>query len=216
MICHVTIRGVRRKEIYRDDVDRHTFLNVLRRVVDNERWHLLAYCLMGNHYHLVVEVPDGDLASGMRVLNSMYARRFNERHAYEGHLFEKRYWSDAFTEEERMLAAIGYVGRNPVRAGISRRAGDWPWSSVRAALGQEKPEPCLNVRRLWELVGTSDADAQARLREMYDEAAPAPGDAVREAVRRHIELAHNRDGLTLAELAEALQVPPAFVLKLMR
>jgi REP element-mobilizing transposase RayT len=216
MICHVAIRGIRKQDVYVVDADRLDFLDVLTRIAEDAQWQLLSYCLMGNHYHLVVEVPDGHLAAAMQRLNSTYAKRFNERHAYAGHLFERRYWADDLKHEERLLAAIGYVGRNPVKAGLCRTAGEWPWSSAGAAIGDKRCPPCLNVNRLWELMGPTPAAAQSRLREMYDEVAPVPGEALRDAIKRHVHEAHHGDGLSVHEVAEALQLSTSSVLKLMR
>jgi len=203
--------------MYVDDPDRLEFLEVMQRVVKDELWNLLSYCLMGNHYHLIVEVPSGDLATGMRRLNSTYAIRFNQRHGYEGHLFERRYRCYDLKHEQRLLAAIGYVGRNPVRAGLCNRARDWPWSSVGAAIGERRCPSYLNVERLWALVGPTPEAAKVALREMYDEdREPPPAEALREVIRQYVDQAHSRDGLSVQELADALDVPTASVLKLMR
>jgi REP element-mobilizing transposase RayT len=215
MICHVATRGIRKQDVYVVDADRLDFLDVLHRIAEDGQWRLLSYCLMGNHYHLIVEVPDGDLAAVMHRLNSTYAKRFNERHAYAGHLFETRYWADDLKHEERLLAAIGYVGRNPVKAGLCRSAGEWPWSSAGAAMGDKRCPPYLDAKRLWELVGPSLAAAQSRLRQMYDEDSPPAGEALRDAIRRHVYEAHHRDGLSVHELAEVLQLNTSSVLKLM-
>ncbi|MDX6535634.1 MAG: hypothetical protein QOF68_3378 [Gaiellales bacterium] len=216
MICHVATRGNRRQAVYLHDADRLNFLDVLHHITAEHQWNLLSYCLMGNHYHLVVEVPDGDLATGMHRLNSTYARRFNERHGFAGHLFEKRYWSDDLEQEERLLAAIGYVGRNPVRAGFCERAADWVWSSAGAAMGDRRCPAYLNLTRLWDLVAPTHAAAQSRLRQMYDEELLPPLEALREAIKRHVSRAHHGDGLSVHEVAEALQLSTTSVLKLMR
>jgi len=90
-IYHVTARGNERRWIFRDDADRLAFLDVLARVLDRFGWLCLAYCLMGNHYHLLVETPRPNLARGMRQLNGVYAQRFNRRHNRVGHLTQGRY-----------------------------------------------------------------------------------------------------------------------------
>jgi putative transposase len=214
MICHVTTRGNRKQDVYVVDGDRLTFLEVLEHAAGEAHWNVLAYCLMGNHYHLVVEVPEGNLATGMHLLNCTYARRFNERHGYAGHLFEKRYWSDDLKHEDRLLAAIGYVGRNPVRAGLCERAGDWVWSSAGAAMGNRRAPSFLNVTRLWDLVAPTHEAAQTRLRAMYDDDAPPPAEALRDAIKRHVARAQS-EGLSVHEIAEALQLNTPSTIKLM-
>jgi REP element-mobilizing transposase RayT len=215
-MCHVGSRGNDRQAIYRDDADRLEFLEVLERVAADAGWNVLAHCLIGNHYHLVVEVPNGELAAGMHRLNSTYAKRFNHRYARKGHVFERRYWSDDIEDEDHLLSVIGYVGRNPVRAGLCGRAGEWVWSSVGPAIGEKSCPPYLNVKRLWQLVGGIEAEAQAQLRRMYDEEARSPAETLREAIRQQVTEAHHSEGLSVHEVAEALQLSTASVLKLMR
>ncbi len=138
-IYHVTARGNERQAIYRDDGDRRTFLETLERVLSRFRWRCLAYCLMGNHYHLLIETPQPNLARGMRQLNGVYAQRFNRRHGRVGHLLQGRYGAVLVERGSHLLAAARYVVRNPVRAGLRRHPADWRWSSYRATLGLEPP-----------------------------------------------------------------------------
>ncbi|MGD9582553.1 MAG: transposase [Lysobacterales bacterium] len=84
---HVTARGDRREAIYEDDADRQQFLALLGEVIGDFNWRCHAYCLMGNHYHLVVETPDGNLSKGMRQLNGVFTQASNRRHGRTGHLF---------------------------------------------------------------------------------------------------------------------------------
>ena len=103
------------------------------------RWTCLAYCLMTNHFHLVLSLSAPNLSRGMHRLNGLYARRFNERHGHHGHLFEARYSSILMKSEEHYLDAIRYVALNPVAAGLCEDPADWPWSSFRATAGLD---PC--------------------------------------------------------------------------
>ena len=89
-LCHVTSRGDRQEDIFLDDSDRASFLQACAEVSDQCNWTFHAYCLMGNHYHLLLETPDGNLAKGMRQLNGVYTQRFNRKHAHMGHLFQGR------------------------------------------------------------------------------------------------------------------------------
>ena len=127
-IYHVVTRGVREQPIYLDDTDRRLFVRLLRKVARERAWTIHVFALMTNHYHLVVQTPDADVSEGMQYLNGVYAMAFNARHAYEGHVFERRFWSRVIESEADYLETCGYVLQNPVRAGLCRTFTDWPWS----------------------------------------------------------------------------------------
>ena len=131
-IFHVTARGVDGAPIFRDDDDRRSFLRLLRETVTRYRWACHAFCLMTNHYHLVLEARQPDLSLGIQRLNGTHAQRFNRRHGRTGHLFGARYASWVVDSEAHFRATCRYVLLNPVRAGLCDRARDWPWSSARA------------------------------------------------------------------------------------
>ena len=135
LIYHVTSRGTRRAEIYRSDADRHHFLRFVDRACGVDGLICHAYCLMGNHYHLLVEAPAGNLSVAMHRINSGFAKHFNLEHNVEGHVFERRYRSWVMGGEARAMEALRYVVRNPVRAGICATPEDWPWSSHAATAG---------------------------------------------------------------------------------
>ena len=134
-LYHVTSRGDRREDIYRDDDDRRTWLSVLDTVCERFNWVVHAYCQMSNHYHLVVETPDANLSRGMRQLNGLYTQGYNRRHGLVGHLFQGRYKAILVQKEGYLLELSRYVVLNPVRAHIVEDPAEWPWSSLRAALG---------------------------------------------------------------------------------
>jgi REP element-mobilizing transposase RayT len=142
---HVGTRGVRKLPIVQDDDDRATFLIHLGEVVRLFGWELTAFCLMSNHYHLVVRTPEPNIAAGMHRLNLVYARAFNRKHGFEGHLFDARYWSGVLQTEERFLEASRYVVLNPVRAKLRVRPHEWEWSSYRQTVGLSSPAPYLNL-----------------------------------------------------------------------
>ena len=123
------------------------------------RWLALAYCLMSNHYHLLVETPRGNLAKGMCQLNGVYAQSFNRRHGRDGHLFQGRYGARLVQADEHLLAAVRYIVRNPLRADICTRLEEWPWSSHRATIG-EKPPGFLATDRLLSFLGESRPSAR--------------------------------------------------------
>jgi putative transposase len=134
-IYHVTSRGTEGRPIFLDDLDREIFLTTLAEVVDERAWMCPAYCLMTNHFHLLVQTPNPDLAAGMHGVNGTYANYFNRRHNHVGHLFQSRYKATVIERDSHLLESSRYVVLNPVRAGICRRPAYWQWSSYRATAG---------------------------------------------------------------------------------
>ncbi len=161
-LYHVTSRGDRREAIYEDDEDRLAFLRVLGDVVRDFNWRVHAYCLMGNHYHLVVETPDGNLSKGMRQLNGVYTQISNRRYRRSGHLFQGRYKAVLVDRDSYLLELSRYVVLNPVRAGMVRDAGDWLWSSYLAMVGAEASPEWLATDGLLAQFATRRADAIRR------------------------------------------------------
>jgi len=139
-LYHVTSRGDRREAIYRDEQDRTDWLAVLGSVCARFHWRCHVYCEMTNHYHCVVETPDANLSKGMRQLNGVYTQSINRRHRLVGHLFQGRFKAILVERDAYLLELARYVVLNPVRAAMVSQAGDWPWSSYRAMVGQE-PAP---------------------------------------------------------------------------
>jgi REP element-mobilizing transposase RayT len=174
-ILHVVARGNEKKAIYRDASDRERFLEVLDLACSRYRWRVLAYCLMTNHYHLLCQTPDANLARGMRHLNGVYAQAFNRRHGRDGHVFQGRYSALLVQEDEHLLAAVRYIVRNPLRARLCERVSEWPWSSHRATIGA-RPPGVVAVERLLGYLGESRAEARRRYLSLVeeDEDPPAP------------------------------------------
>jgi putative transposase len=144
-LYHLIARGNARERIVRDDLDRRHFLDIFGHVVRRFSWLCHAYCLMDNHYHLVVETPLPNLSSGMRQLNGRYAQSFNARYDRCGHVFHARYRSILVEKETYLLALCRYIVLNPVRARICSDPAGWPWSSYAATAGLAAAEPCLSV-----------------------------------------------------------------------
>lgn len=144
-LYHLTSRGDRREDIYLSDADREEFLGILGDVCEHYHWVCHAYCLMGNHYHLLIETPDGHLSQGMRQLNGVYTQRFNTSHRRVGHVFQGRYKGILVEKDTYLLELARYIVLNPVRAGMVRTAKDWPWSSYRATSGQANCPVWLEV-----------------------------------------------------------------------
>lgn len=134
-VWHITSRGNERREIFRDDRDRRTFLDSLESVVLSRRWILHAYVLMDNHFHLLVETPEPGISRGMKRINETYAQTFNRRHHRVGHLFQGRFKGILVERESHLLELTRYIVLNPVRCGAVASAGEWPWSSYRVTAG---------------------------------------------------------------------------------
>ncbi len=144
-VYHVTAQGNEKKTVFKDDLDRTSFLNTLHQVNRRYHWICHTYCLMDNHYHLLIETPDGNLALGMRQLNGVYTQLFNKRHGRSGHLFRGRYKAILIQKDTHLLEVCRFAVLNPVRARISRKPEEYPWSSYTATAGKAKPHPCLTT-----------------------------------------------------------------------
>ena len=145
----MTTRGNRKQEIFTDTRDRLRFLQLVERVVELLDWRCHGYCLMTNHYHLLIETPNGDISCGMHRLNGVYAKWFNWRHQYEGHLFERRFRGVLVEGDAHFLELTRYLVLNPVRAELTKTAGEWRWSSYNATVGKQPPPAFLT--RHWVL-----------------------------------------------------------------
>ena len=134
-VYHVTVRGNRKGVIFDDDNDRLFFLSLLQQTV--ERYNLVchAYCLMGNHYHLLLETPDGNLSASMHYLNGNYAQAHNRRRGTVGHFFQGRFHAFLIEKDAYLLNVGRYTILNPVRAGLVKRPREWKWSSYAATAG---------------------------------------------------------------------------------
>ena len=134
-LYHITARGDRRDSIYRSDSDRLTWLSLLGETCDRYNFTVHAYCQMTNHYHLLLETVDGQLARGMRNLNGNYSQYFNRKHALVGHVFQGRYKAIVCQGNRYMQELSRYIELNPVRGKMVTGPEQWPWSSYRAAMG---------------------------------------------------------------------------------
>jgi len=144
-VYHITSRGNARQEIFLDDKDRTVFLEVLAEVIGRFGWICHAYCLMSNHYHILIETPEPNLSRGMQLLNGVYTQRFNRYHKRFGHVLQGRYKAILVERESHLLELARYVVLNPVRAKMVSSAKDWPWSSYRAMSGQSDVPEFLHI-----------------------------------------------------------------------
>lgn len=158
-LYHITARGDRQEAIYENDDDRIAFLSVRGEVCQLCNWVCHAYCLMGNHYHLLIETPEGNLSRGMRQLNGVYTQQHNRRHSRVGHVLQGRYKAVLVEKESYLLELVRYIVLNPVRAQMMRTADEWPWSSYRSKIGLQTA--VAGVHTDWVLAAFGDQRGRA-------------------------------------------------------
>ena len=173
-VYHVTARGNARAAIFKNDQDRRVFLEILSKVIERYRWLCHAYCLMGNHYHLLIETPDGNLSAGMRQLNGLYTQTFNRRHRRVGHIFQGRFKAILVDKESYLLELCRYIVLNPVRAKMVKHPQRYPWSSYRATAGLARPPAFLGRDWLLSQFGRNRAHAQGAYRRFVQEGIGEP------------------------------------------
>lgn len=166
---HVGTRGNNRCLVFLDSVDRHVFMLMFDRSERKYNWRVYAWCLMGTHYHAVLQIPDGELSQGMCELNGSFARWSNGRHEREDHLFGKRFGSTEIISDEHLREACRYVVLNPVRAGLCNDPAEWHWSSYRASAGFEEAPPYLALGELLSLFHDDLGTAVMLYRNFIDE-----------------------------------------------
>jgi putative transposase len=160
---HLGSRGNFKQPIVADDFDRWMWIQLLGAVTRTTDWLILTYCLMTNHFHLVVEAGRSGVSDAMQVLNGEFSRRANGRWGRSGHLFENRFHSEPILSDAHLLAACRYVDRNPCKAGICATPDEWEWSGYQANVGAVLP-PAFHA--VGELLGLFAADP-AKAREAY-------------------------------------------------
>jgi len=134
-VYHVTNRGDGQELIYREEADRNAFLGIMSEVASQFGWRIYVYCLMGNHYHFLLETPQANLSLGMKQLDQVYTRRYNWRYGRSGHVFQGRYWSALVLNDNYLIDAASYLLLNPVRAQLVHSPEEWRWSSCAAMAG---------------------------------------------------------------------------------
>lgn len=173
-VYHLTSRGNARQPIYLREDDRQRFCRLLAHVTTRYRWRCHAYCLMDNHYHLLVETLDATLAVGMRQLNGLYTQQFNRSHSRVGHVFQGRYTAILVEKDTHLLELCRYVVLNPVRARMVPEPAAWPWSSYRATVGDTAAPTWLTTDWILRQFGTSRPSAQQQFRTFVREGLTAP------------------------------------------
>ncbi len=166
-LYHVTARGNGRQNIFHDNQDNRKFLEIFRKTLERFHWICHAFCLMGNHYHLMIETPDANLSRGMHHLNATFCQTYHKRYGTVGHLFQGRFKAIVVDRDSYLLELGRYVVLNPVRAGLVARPEDWPWSSYRAMAGLRASEGSEFLTTFW-LLGQFDPDVTVARRCYLD------------------------------------------------
>ena len=165
-IYHVMARGNRKQTIFADGKDRRQFLKILAAGLQRYGVECYAYCLMGNHFHLIVRTPRANISRFMHHVDGLYARYVNWRHQVTGHLFQGRYVAILVDDTSYLRDAISYILRNPVTAGVCRVPELWPWSSYNATMGTVSPG-CLTLTWLPSLFGAPSLQESRMLLTEY-------------------------------------------------
>ncbi len=150
---HVMSRGNEKQDIYRTRRDREKFLDYLRSASVRYGAVIHCYCLMDNHYHLMVETPEGNLSQIMRHINGAYTTYFNAKHGRVGHLFQGRYRSVLVDADVYCLTLSRYIHLNPVKEGLSACPSEYEWSSYRNFLNEQAHVEWLHTDFLLSLLG---------------------------------------------------------------
>lgn len=197
-VFHVASHGLGDRRIFLDDFDRTSFLRLLGCVVYRFRWICSAYCLMSNHYHLIVDTDAERLSRGIQTLHSVHTRRFNSRHRRSGCLFRRHFMSDRIDDDYRFRNALKYIAINPVDAGICTHPGEWPWSSYSATAGTIRSPEFLSVQPVLSLfsqdvrraqntyidfVSGSSPEVEREMKSRYYSSEPVASCRVRERTR---------------------------------
>jgi REP element-mobilizing transposase RayT len=170
---HVFARGNRKQPIFLDEHDYLLYLALLGGVIVAKQWRVLAYCLMPNHVHLLIETPEGQLAAGMQLLHGLYARLFNDRHGHVGHLFQGRYGSKLVRDDVQLRAVVRYIALNPVEAELTQDPADWRWNSYLPTISGDGPL-WLDRDRLLGYVGAWANDERAAYSRLVTGVLPEP------------------------------------------
>lgn len=168
-LYHLTGRGNAKQMIYVDDVDRQRFLEILYEAKKKYNCLCHAYCLMGNHYHLLIETVDGRLSMFMRHLNGVYTQYFNRRHKRTGHLFQGRYKGILIENESHLLEVCRYVVLNPLRSKMVSQLLEWQWSSYPGTAGLGEVGPWLDVEWVRGCFGKKTGKALKHYRKFVHE-----------------------------------------------
>jgi putative transposase len=170
-VYHLASHGSDIRHLFLTPDDRTTFLDRLALVAERFSLRLVAYALLGNHYHLVLATPGGRVSSALQQLHSWYSRKHNRGHGRSAHLFRAHFFARELTSDADLLVACRYVAHNPVAAGLCSDPFSWPWSSTAASAGLAEPAIPLDPGPLKAALGDS-IDWHRRYRQFVEDTAP--------------------------------------------
>jgi REP element-mobilizing transposase RayT len=208
----VTSRGVGRAAIFRSERDYSVFVATLNETGNTASWGCLGYCLMPNHYHLLIRTPDAtSLSKGVQSLNGTYASRYNSAHERSGHLFQGRFHDELVHRDEHLLEALRYIALNPVRAGLVARPDLWQWSSHTATAGGRRSLAILDAASVLALFAGDPEIARRRYTEFVADGLQASSrpplkTLIHPTTRNGVARAHDDFGYTQTQLAAYLGV----------
>ena len=162
-VFHVYAHSVWAAELYRDDRDRLSFIRELAQAGEIAGWICLGFCVMTNHYHVMVDVPDDALPIGMHALNFRHAVKFNVRHRMKGHVLGARYDSVRIQDDAHLLEAYRYMVMNPVEAGLCATPEEWPWSNYAGTIGMAEPHSFDDPSRI---IGCFDGPRELQIAQL--------------------------------------------------
>jgi putative transposase len=166
-IYHVASHGSDTRHLFLIPDDRATFLDRLALVIERFDLRLVAYALLGNHYHVVLSTPGAQVSSALQQLHGWYSRTHNRRHGRGAHLFRAHFFARELRSDADLLVACRYVAHNPVAAGLSTDPFSWPWSSTAASAGLGEPAIPLDPGPLRAALGDSN-EWQRRYRRFIE------------------------------------------------
>ena len=166
---HVTSRGNEQKEVFKSRRDRERFLDYLASATERYGAAIHCYCLMSNHYHLLLETPDGNLSQIMRHINGAYTTYFNVKRKRAGHLFQGRFKAILIEADEYAMELSRYIHLNPVRANMCGEPGEYSWSSFKSYIGQSKAPEWLKTDFILDYFGKTETEAGKKYRAFVEE-----------------------------------------------
>jgi putative transposase len=183
LIYHVTNRGVKQLPIFHYDRDRQQFLRFLSRTCLKFPFRLHAYCLMTNHYHLLLQTLEGSLSQTMHYFNSLFAGWFNDRYKEVGHIFQGRFHSIPVEEDAYFKVVSRYIHLNPVRAGMVKRPEDYPWSNY-SRLIRGEPDGLVDPQFLLDYFMGDPSARREKYKRFVEEGMIQPEPITESALRR--------------------------------
>lgn len=167
---HIVCRGNRRDALFHDENDFRVFLYILQQISTKNPFELASYCLMTNHFHLLLRSQEQPISNVMALINKRYANYFNTKNNFTGHVFEQRYFDKIVSSEYSMLKVSRYIHLNPLEAGMVNKPEEYPWSSYRLLIGSASNNKLpLNLNAIFEIFSGTDLEKRNKYREYVEE-----------------------------------------------